>query len=111
MPIPDNSALLQDEHRHAASALALAIKNHSRPAFEELYSNYAGALNGVITRSIGDLQASEEILNNVFIKVWLHIGRYDDAKSSLFTWMLAICRNEIVDYCRSRQRRQWRATT
>ncbi|MBC7868179.1 MAG: sigma-70 family RNA polymerase sigma factor [Gloeobacteraceae cyanobacterium ES-bin-316] len=79
----------------------LRLKNER--AYNYLYDAYSQALFGSIKRMVRCRLASEEILQNVFLKVWLHIDMYSTEKSSLYTWMLSIARNEAIDYLRSKQ--------
>ena len=51
-------------------------------------------------------EAAEEILQNVFLKIWRNIDRYDATKGRFFTWMLNIARHASIDHLRSRQHKQ-----
>lgn len=46
---------------------------------------------------------AEEILQDVFLKIWDRIGQYDESKGRLFTWMLNLARNQAIDKTRSRE--------
>jgi RNA polymerase sigma-70 factor, ECF subfamily len=48
---------------------------------------------------------AEDILQEVFIKIWQHIDKYDSSKGTLFTWMINITRNLCRDYLRSKHYR------
>jgi len=79
----------------------LQLKDKS--AFEYLYDHYSGALLGVISRIIQKEELAEEILQDVFLKIWDRIETYDAAKGKLFTWMLNIARNQAIDKTRSKE--------
>ena len=68
-----------------------------------LYDHYSGALFGVIVRIVKQESIAEEILQDVFVKVWDKIGVYDSSKGRLFTWMLNIARNHAIDKTRSKE--------
>lgn len=70
---------------------------------EYLYDHYSGALLGVISRIIKKEELAEEILQDVFLKIWDRIDTYDATKGKLFTWMLNIARNHAIDKTRSRE--------
>jgi RNA polymerase sigma-70 factor (ECF subfamily) len=70
---------------------------------EYLYDHYSGALLGVISRIIKKDALAEEILQDVFLKIWDRIDSYDAAKGKLFTWMLNIARNQAIDKTRSKE--------
>lgn len=51
---------------------------------------------------------AEDILQNAFVKIWGNITSFDEFKGRPFTWMLSICRNEVIDYCRKQKARNGR---
>lgn len=48
-------------------------------------------------------QVAEELLQDVFVKIWKNINRYEPGKAALFTWMVSIARNTCIDHLRSKQ--------
>ncbi len=79
------------------------LKGRDRQALEYLYDHYSGALHGVIFRILKKEEVSEEVLQDVFLKIWDRIGQYDAGKGKLFTWLLNIARNQAIDKTRSRE--------
>jgi RNA polymerase sigma factor (sigma-70 family) len=79
------------------------LQGKDKSAFEYLYDHYSGALLGVISRIIKKEELAEEILQDVFLKIWDRIETYDAAKGKLFTWMLNIARNQAIDKTRSKE--------
>lgn len=65
-----------------------------------LYDNYSAALLGVIYRIVDDKEAAEDILQEVFVKIWKSIASYDNTKGKLFTWLINIARNAAIDSTR-----------
>ncbi|WP_373553821.1 RNA polymerase sigma factor [Haliscomenobacter sp.] len=82
--------------------LVLGLQDKSEKAFSTLYDAYASSLLGITYKIVNNKPASEEILQDVFVKIWKHIHTYDIAKGSLFTWMVNITRNTCKDYFRSK---------
>jgi RNA polymerase sigma factor (sigma-70 family) len=68
-----------------------------------LYDHYSGALYGVIFRIIKKEEIAEEVLQDVFVKIWNRFDQYDASKGKLFTWMLNITRNQAIDRTRSKE--------
>ncbi len=68
-----------------------------------LYDHYSAALYGVIYRILKKEEIAEEVLQDVFLKIWDKIDSYDASKGKLFTWMLNIARNQAIDKTRSRE--------
>jgi len=46
---------------------------------------------------------AEEVLQDVFMKIWDKIDTYDSSRGKLFTWMLNIARNQAIDKTRSKE--------
>ena len=65
---------------------------------------------GIIFRIVKHEEIAEEILQDVFLKVWEKIGSYDSSKGKLFTWMLNIARNQAIDKTRSKEISKGRKT-
>lgn len=79
------------------------LKNRDRAALETLYDNYSGALYGAILRIIRQQDLADEILQDVFLRIWDKIDSYDASKGRLFTWMLNVARNLAIDKTRSKE--------
>lgn len=88
------------------SQLPDLLKLKSSEAFASLYDNFSPALYGVICKMVQNTSTGEELLQDVFVKIWKNIDRYDAAKGTLFTWMLNITRNTCIDYLRSSRHKQ-----
>lgn len=82
--------------------LVLLLKQQSREAFNYLYRQYSPVLYGVIYKVIGDEQTSQDVLQEVFVKIWNNIIQYNAQKGRLYTWMLNIARNAAIDKLRSK---------
>lgn len=80
----------------------MQLQARSQQAFSYLYDNYAGALNGVITRMVEDATLAEDILQEAFLKIWNNFSSYDASRGRLFTWMVNITRNLTIDTLRSK---------
>ena len=81
--------------------LPLLLKKDDR-SFTLLYDNYAKSLYGVIYNLIRDKEEAEDVLQEVFIKIWKNIDTYNTSKGRLYTWMLNISRNSSIDKLRSK---------
>ena len=79
------------------------LKAADQQAFSVLYDNYSKALFGVVKKVISEEEVAEDVLQDVFVKIWNNRLMYDASKGRLFTWMLNIARNASIDYLRSKQ--------
>ncbi len=77
------------------------LKTKSSKVFNILYDNYSPALFGIICRMVKNTATAQELLQDVFVKVWKNMDNYDTSKGTLFTWLLNITRNACIDYLRS----------
>lgn len=93
------------------SQLPALLKARSREGFAFLYDRYSAAVYGIICKIVKNEPAGEELLQDVFVKVWKNIEQFDESKGSLFTWMLNITRNTCIDYLRSRNHKFYMLTS
>jgi RNA polymerase sigma factor (sigma-70 family) len=83
--------------------LVRQLKLHEEQAFQHLYDHYSKSLFTVICQLVPQQVAAEDVLQQVFIKIWKNIHSYDVGKGRLFTWMLNIARNQAIDHTRSKE--------
>ncbi|MCQ4034895.1 RNA polymerase sigma factor [Kaistella montana] len=81
--------------------LSLLISRDEK-GFNYLYDNYSGALYGVIFRILTYKEETNEVLQDVFVKIWNSITQFDANKGSFYTWMLNIARNSAIDRLKSK---------
>lgn len=53
-----------------------------------------------------DYSIADDLLQDVFIRIWRSIETYDESKGSFLTWAVRITRNTITDYYRSKNYKQ-----
>ena len=68
-----------------------------------LYDHYSSAINGVIYRIVQSEDVAEEVLQDVFLKIWDRFDQYSENKGKLFTWIVNIARNQAIDKTRSKE--------
>ena len=72
-------------------------------AFQELVTRYQSRLLNFIYRTIGDREKAEDLVQEVFIRVYRHIGRFDRSKK-FSTWIYTIASNLAKNELRNRSR-------
>jgi len=82
--------------------LITAIRNKEKIGSEALYDMYSPALYGIIFRTLQDEEQSKDLLQDAYIKIWNSFASYDESKGRLFTWMVNIVRNLVIDRLRSK---------
>ena len=68
-----------------------------RAAFEKLYASTAAKLFGIVIRILGRRDVAEDVLQDVYVRVWQLAGDFDPASGSPITWMATIARNRALD--------------
>ncbi len=86
--------------------LVVQLSRQDVRAFEALYDRYGNLVYSVCLRVLGDVQAAEDVVQEVFLRVWRKPGRYDSSRGRFPTWLLSVARNRAIDEHRSRGRRQ-----
>ncbi len=81
--------------------LPLVLKKDDK-AFTTLYEMYSKNIFGVIYNLIKDKEEAEDILQEVFVKIWKNIDSYNESKGRLYTWIVNIARNATIDKLRSK---------
>jgi RNA polymerase sigma factor (sigma-70 family) len=99
---------LNQGNLYEESELVPLLKQRQDSAFNYLYDHYAGALYSVIISIVPDRELGNDLLQEVFVKIWRQIESYDNTKGRLFTWMLNIARNASIDVVRSKNFQQSR---
>ncbi len=90
------------EATYTDSELLQGLQAHDEQAFSFLYEHYSKALYGIILQIIPQQELAEDVLQEVFVKIWQNIKSYDTSKGRLYTWMLNIARNQSIDRTRSK---------
>ncbi|MGQ8335121.1 RNA polymerase sigma-70 factor [Sunxiuqinia sp. A32] len=70
------------------------IKNEDEVAFELIFYRYKGRLLDFLKKSLPDEEDAEGIVQEVFVKLWLHRKELDTSKS-LNSFLYTIARNEL----------------
>lgn len=91
-----------------AEVIALIADRDTR-ALEVLYDRYSRVVYSFALRIVADPQLAEEILQEVFFRVWQQGAGFQSTRGSLITWLLSITHNLSIDEVRKRNRRPQRA--
>jgi RNA polymerase sigma-70 factor, ECF subfamily len=68
-----------------------------RVAFRTVYAATCVKLYGIVVRILGRRELAEEVLQEVYIRVWQRAAEYDPSIGSPITWLVTIARNRALD--------------
>jgi RNA polymerase sigma-70 factor (ECF subfamily) len=93
------------------AALVVAIGRWRNDALAEVYRRHAGAVYALARRVLGNPGGAEEVVQEVFLRLWNAPEKFDPERGSLRSYLLAQCHGRSVDLLRSdtsRRRREER---
>ena len=85
------------------SAVVTAFLGGEERAFSELVTRYQTRLLNFVYRTIGDREKAEDLVQEVFIRVYRHLHRFDRSKK-FSTWVYTIASNLAKNELRNRSR-------
>lgn len=94
---PPQSSVHNTETLNALLALVAA---HDRKAFAALYQATSLKLFGIVLRILKQRALAEDVLQEVYVKIWERAGDFTPARGSPITWMASIARHRALDEVR-----------
>lgn len=90
------------------SVLLVSVGRGDQQALAELYQRHAGSVFHVALRVLSVRGLAEEVVQDVFTRLWQAPERFDPARGSLRSFLLAQGHNRAVDIVRSESARRRR---
>ncbi|WP_028030628.1 sigma-70 family RNA polymerase sigma factor [Gemmobacter nectariphilus] len=95
--------MTSDNPRDQLSDLILRVALRDRVAFDMLYGATSAKLFGTCLRVLKDRAEAEEVVQEVYIKIWLRADRFSVTGQSPMSWLIAIARHHAIDRLRARR--------
>lgn len=76
--------------------------NGDQEAFETLMQSYLKPIYNFAYRYTGDAAGAEDIAQEVFVKVWRNLKKFDRTKS-FKTWIFVIAKNTALDFLKKKK--------
>lgn len=100
---------MRDDFSDASDpALVLAIARYQQAALAEAYRRHAGAVFGLARRLLNQQALAEEVVQEVFLRLWNQPDRFDPDRGTLRSFLLATAHGRSVDVLRSEGARRQR---
>lgn len=94
-----------DGNHTAEHILVVRAQSGDEAAFSEILHRYRRPVLGFIYRMTGDLDAANDLAQEVFVRLWRGIGRFRQRPGAAFsTWVFQVARNAALDWLRYRKR-------
>jgi RNA polymerase sigma-70 factor (ECF subfamily) len=75
-------------------------------ALDEIYGRYSRSVYGLVYRILGDPSSAEDVVQEVFLKLWRQPVSYNAERGSLGSWLLGVGHNRAIDVLRRRRTHQ-----
>jgi RNA polymerase sigma-70 factor (ECF subfamily) len=98
----ERAALERQEDIDLLAIIALGPDQRERAetALKQLYQKHSRNVYGLARRMVRDLAACEEIVQDVFMKLWQHAEQFDARRGSVGTWLMTIAHHASIDHLR-----------
>lgn len=89
----------------ADSELIERLRKREPEALAKAYDRYGLLAYSLFVRIVKDESVAEDLVQELFLRVWNRAREFDAAKGTLGVWILSIARNMAIDHVRSAQAR------
>lgn len=87
------------------------LQEKNEQAIRLIFDRYGNAMLNAIIKVVGNRAMSEDVLQEVLVKVWKKGSTYSKGRGTLFTWLISISRNAAIDKTRSKEFSQAKKST
>jgi RNA polymerase sigma-70 factor, ECF subfamily len=74
-------------------------------AFEKLYNSYFPKVYGFIFKRVGNREVTEDLVSEIFIKVFANLDKYVGRGLPFGAWLFRIANNNLIDHYRREGKR------
>ena len=90
--------------QHASdSALIERVIAGDESALSTIFDRYSAMLFGMLLRILDDRGSAEEVLQDLFLRLWQNAARFDASRGSLPVWLMVMGRNRAISRLRGRR--------
>ena len=103
-----HAVVIEELQEASDGTLVLAIARYQQRALAEAYRRHGGAVFALARRLLGDQALAEEVVQEVFLRLWTQPDRFDAERGTLRSFLLAQSHGRAVDLLRSETSRRRR---
>jgi RNA polymerase sigma-70 factor (ECF subfamily) len=85
--------------------LVEALQKRDPAALAAAYDKYGQVVYSLFLRITRDQSVAEDLVQELFLRIWNNVHHFNPAKGSLGVWILSIARHMAIDHVRSAQAR------
>jgi RNA polymerase sigma factor (sigma-70 family) len=93
------------------SQLVALVAEKDADALEALYDRYGKVAYSLARRIVADETLAQDVVQEVFLSIWRDAGRFDAARGTVSTYLLAMTHHRAVDVVRREENLRRRRTT
>lgn len=87
----------------AEDRIVQLLQERNEEAVKLIFERYGNAMYNTIYRVLCNRAMSEDVLQEVLVKIWHKFDNYNARRGSLFTWLVSISRNAAIDKTRGKE--------
>lgn len=81
--------------------LILSIQNGNTDAYSILMNQYHDEIYKYVYNIIGDVNQSDDVVQEIFIRVFNKLNKYDPSKAGFRTWLYRVSHNYTMNFLKS----------
>lgn len=88
------------EEQQAIDAMVVRARDGDAEAFGALYDRFQPEIVRYLTHQLRDHETAEDLAQQVFLKAWQAIPRYEFRGAPFKAWLYRMARNQMIDHFR-----------
>tara|TARA_Y100001970_G_C14255337_1_gene874918 strand:- start:4017 stop:4568 length:552 start_codon:yes stop_codon:yes gene_type:complete len=79
------------------------FKNGNVESFNQVFKDFIDPLYQFCYFRLNSKEDAEDLVEEIFTKIFKNMCNFDDSKSSIKTWIYSIARNSLIDFIRTKK--------
>ena len=96
----DEPKVTVPDQRTTDAALVAGVRAGNEDAMTALYDRYSPIVYAVALRVLGDTAAAEDVMQEIFMRLWRKPQLFDSSRGSMGAWLAVVSRNQAIDSLR-----------